>query len=80
MKITKATLIRTLMLLLVIINLILKAFGLRPLSADEGEIGAIVETLLEIAVIISGFWYNNSFSDKARRADEFLKNLYESEE
>ena len=80
MKITKSTIIRTVMLLLVILNLILKAFGLSPISADEGEIGAILETVLEIAVIVAGFWYNNSFSEKARKADEFLKKLYESEE
>jgi len=35
--------------------------------------------LIEVAVIIVAFWKNNSFTDKAIKADEFLKNLKESE-
>ena len=34
-----------------------------------------VETLIEIAIIAVGFWKNNSFSQAAIKADEFLKQL-----
>ena len=75
MKVSKSTIVRLIAVLLVIINLILKAFGKSPIEADEGTITSIVEALLEIAVIAVAFWKNNSFSEAAIKADEFLQSL-----
>ena len=79
MKISKGTIVRTIMLVVVLINMILKHFGLDVIDVSESEILSIVEMLIEIAVIIVTFWKNNSFTDKAIKADEFLKTLKESE-
>lgn len=79
MKITKGTLVRTIMLVIVLINMILKHLGIELINVDENAVLEIVETLIEIAVIVVSFWKNNSFTDKAIKADEFLKQLRESE-
>ena len=67
------------MLLLVILNLILEKCGFDIIPTDESTILAIVEYLIEIAIIIVGFWYNNSFSEKALKAQHFLENLRKEE-
>lgn len=79
MKISKGTIIRTIAVALVIINIILERCGVDVISVGEHEIVMIVETAIEIGIIVAGFWYNNSFTEKARKAQEFLKDLRESE-
>ena len=78
--IKKSTIIRAIMLLIVLINLVLKAFGIDVISVEESLIASIVEMLIEVAVIVVAFWKNNSFTPKAIKADEFLQQLRESEE
>ena len=75
MKISKSTIIRTILVAIVIINFILERLGVDLIPADESVITMFVETFIEIAVIVVGFWKNNSFSEKAIKADEFLKEL-----
>lgn len=79
MKITKSTIVRTILIVLVIINFILERCGIDVIPTDEGTISMFVETLIELAVIVVGFWYNNSFSPNALKAQEYLNNLRESE-
>lgn len=79
MKITKSTIVRTILVLLVIVNFVLERCGVDVIPTDESQILMIVETVIEIAIIAVGFWKNNSFSQKAIKADEFLKELRESE-
>ena len=78
--IKKSTIVRTIMLLIVLVNLVLKAFGVDLIPIDESLIAEIVEMLIEVAVIVVAFWKNNSFTEKAIKADEFLQKLRESEE
>lgn len=75
MKISKGTIVRTIVLALVIINQLLKALGKPIIDFDESTILYWVEFVVEIAVIVVTFWKNNSFSPAAIKADEFLKNL-----
>lgn len=75
MKISKGTIVRTVMLIIVLLNMILKHFGLDVINVSESEILSVLEMLIEIAIIIVTFWKNNSFTDKAIKADEFLKTL-----
>ena len=77
MKISKGTTVRTIMLVIVLINMVLKHFGLDIINVSESEVLSVVEMVIEIAVIIVSFWKNNSFTDKAIKADEFLKTLKE---
>lgn len=74
-NISKGTIIRLIVVLLVMVNMILKAFDKSPIDIDEGGVAYGVETIIEIAIIAVGFWKNNSFSEAAIKADEFLHNL-----
>ena len=75
MKISKGTIIRTIALAVVILNMILKALGKPLIDYDEGTVMYWLEYIIEIAVILVTFWKNNSFSEYAIKADEFLKQL-----
>ena len=79
-KITKGTIIRTILMVIVLINLVLKAFGKSAITVDDGVIANVVETVIEIAAIAVGFWKNNSYSEKALKADKFLQALRNEEE
>ena len=78
MKITKGTIVRTIMLLIVVANLVLKQMGVDLIDVSESVIASTVETVVEIAAIISAWWYNNSLTQNAMKADEFFKELNES--
>ena len=79
MKITKGTIVRTILILMVIANFILKKLGIDIIPLDENAVLEFVEGAIEIAIILVGFWKNNSFTPKAIKADAFLKKLRESE-
>lgn len=79
MNISKGTIVRTIMLVVVIINIVLKQMGHDIINVDENQVLTLVETLIEVAVIVVSFWKNNSFTEKAIEADKFLKQLKESE-
>jgi SPP1 family holin len=75
MKVSKSTIVRTIMMLLVIVNIILERTGYDIINVDESSILTLVELLIEIAIMIVGFWKNNSYSENAIKADEFLQTL-----
>lgn len=75
MKISKGTIVRTVMLIIVVLNMILKHFGIDVINVSENEVLSALEMLIEIATIIVTFWKNNSFTQNAIKADEFLKTL-----
>ena len=79
MKITKSTIIRTILMALVIINFFLERFGIDVIPTDENTIAMLVETIIEVSIIVVNFWKNNSFTPNAIKADNFLKELKESE-
>ena len=80
MTISKWTIVRTIMTALVIVNLILKSFGISVINVSENSVVAFVEVAVEIAAIACSCWYNNSFTEKAKKADEFFKSLKENGE
>ena len=75
MKISTNTIIRTIILIIALANQILTAFGKNPLPIAEEEIYEIVSTIATIIVSMWAWWKNNSFSQSAIRADEFMKEL-----
>lgn len=79
MKISKGTIVRTILMLIVVLNFALERCGVDVIKTDESTVLMLVETVIEIAVVIVGFWKNNSYSEKAIKADKFLKELRESE-
>ena len=76
-KISKGTIVRTVMLVIVVLNMILSHCGLDVINVSENEVLSVLEMIIEIATIIVTFWKNNSFTQNAIKADEFLKTLKE---
>ncbi len=75
MKISKKTIVRTILLFIVALNIILERFGFDIIATDESFVLMCVETIIEIGVIVAGFWYNNSYSQNALKAQRFLEYL-----
>ena len=67
------------MLVIVLINLILEKCGVDIIKADESTVLQAVEYIIEIAAIIAAWWYNNSFSKKALKAQQYLEELRKEE-
>ena len=78
MQVKTSTIIRTLCLILALINQILSATGKPLLPIEDSQIETIVtETALVITALWS-WWKNNSFTKNAIVADEYLKELKEN--
>lgn len=74
------TIVRTILFVIAIINLILKAQGKSIIDIEENIVAYWLETIVDIAIMIVSFWKNNSFSKYAIMADEFLQHLKETNE
>ena len=73
-NITKGTLMRTILLVLALINQILAVFGKSPIPIDDDTLTNFISTAWTVIASLIAWWKNNSFTDKAIKADEVLKN------
>ena len=71
-NITKGTLIRTILLVLALINQILAVFGKSPIPIDDGTATNLISTVWTVIASLIAWWKNNSFTDKAIKADKML--------
>lgn len=67
---SKATIIRTAVLVLAIINNALAIAGKSPLPIDSDTLTEVISFIFTTAASLVTWWYNNSFTQKAIRADE----------
>lgn len=72
-NIKKETIIRTLILFLAIINNSLALFGKSPLPIDDQTISTVVSFIFTTGASLWAWWKNNSFTESAILADEWLK-------
>lgn len=77
--VSKETIIRTIILVVSLVNMALTYFGKNPLPFAEDEIYGFLSMLFTVAASIWAWWKNNSFSKNAIKADEFLKKLKNGE-
>ena len=75
MKISKNTIIRTVVLIVALINQILTSAGKNPLPFAEETIYEIVTYAFTVGAAVWSWWKNNSITQEAMRADEYLKEL-----
>ena len=73
-NITKGTLMRTILLVLALINQVLAVFGKSPIPIDDDTLTNFISTAWTVIASLIAWWKNNSFTDKAIKADEVLKN------
>lgn len=76
----QATIVRTIMLILTIINDLLIFYGKSPINIDESTVYQIVSILATVIVPIWTWWKNNSFTKHAKKADDYLDKLKAGEE
>ena len=69
-----STWIRLIMLVLSLVNLILGAFNIAPITFDENELYTVVSVIFAVITGVVTFWKNNSFTSAAQAADEYFHN------
>lgn len=74
-KISTATIVRTICLLVVLSNQLLSAFGKSPLPIDNTQLEQLVTSLITIVVALINWWQNNSFTQEALAADQLYDTL-----
>jgi SPP1 family holin len=68
------------MMALTIINRLSITFGWNPIEASESDVYTAISDILMAVVFIRNTWMNNSVTDKAIKADEYLEYIKEKEE
>ena len=74
-KIAPDTIARTIVLALALLNQCLAIAGKGTIQIAENDVYQIVSLAWTIVSAIIAWWYNNSFTQKAIRADKFLDAL-----
>jgi SPP1 family holin len=79
-KISKETIIRTAVLILALVNSALALFGKSPLPFDSDEVTEVISYLFTAGAALVAWWYNNSFTQKAIKADLTFKSRNKSKD
>ena len=74
-KIAPDTIARTIVLALALLNQCLAIMGKGTIQIAENDVYQTVSLVWTIVSAIVAWWYNNSFTKHARRADELLEAL-----
>lgn len=75
MGIKKATILRTAVTFVALINSVLIITGKNPLPFGEDEIYYGISACITVASTLWSWWKNNSFTTPALLADEYLKEI-----
>lgn len=71
MKIKTSTIIRTLVLILALVNQLLTVTGHSVLPISDEQVTELVSTVITIVTSLIAWWKNNSFTQQAIMADEY---------
>ena len=76
--IKKETIIRTIVLIIALINSILTMCNINPLPFSDEQIYQGASAIVTIAATLWAWWKNNSFTKEAIEADEYKKKIKEN--
>ena len=82
MKVNKETIVRTIILVVALVNQVLTAFGKNPLPFSDEELYTGLTLVFTVGATIWAWWKNNSFTKNAIAADKYKNQLnseYETE-
>lgn len=79
MNASRETIIRTIVLFVALLNQVLTMFGLNPLPFSNEDIYSGLTMIFTVVATLWAWWKNNSFTQNAIEADEFLKKLKKGE-
>ncbi len=74
-KVSTDTIVRTIVLIITLINQVLTMIGKNPLPFAEDELYTTITAIITVIVSIWTWWKNNSFTSEAIIADEYLKSM-----
>lgn len=80
MKIKTETIVRTIIAAIALLNSILIMFGKTPLDLDENIIYVVASGIATIVTTVWAWWKNNSFTQCAIQADEYLSDIREEKQ
>lgn len=75
MKIESATIVRTIVLLLALINQCLVMAGKPVIPIEDATVEAVVTGLFTIGAAVWSWWKNNSFTKAAIEGDKVMKEI-----
>ena len=73
--IKSGTWLRTIVLVLAIVNQVLVAFGKSPLPIGDEEVAQLVSGIFTSLSALWAWWGNNSVTKEAQQADDYLDEL-----
>lgn len=75
MNVKKGTIIRTICLVLALVNQGLAIAGKSPLPIEDAQVEALLSLIFTIGASLWTWWKNNSFTQAAIQADEVMLDL-----
>ena len=75
MKVKTETIIRTVVLLLALANQVLAIYGKQKIPITEDEVYQLITLIVTIGSALWTWWKNNSFTQPAIKADEYMEKL-----
>ncbi|MGO5113614.1 phage holin [Candidatus Avoscillospira sp. LCP25S3_F1] len=72
MKASGATIVRTIILSIALLNQILSAAGRPVLPIEDGTVEALVTSGVTVVTAVVAWWKNNSFTDAAIEGDKVM--------
>ena len=75
MKVKTETIVRTIVLILALANQVLAIYGKDKIPVTEDEVYQLVTLIVTIGSAIWAWWKNNSFTQPAIKADEYMEQL-----
>ena len=75
MKVKSETIIRTIVLILALANQVLAIYGKQKIPITEDEVYQLITLVFTIGSALWAWWKNNSFTQPAIKADEYMEKL-----
>lgn len=79
-SVSVGTWLRLALLILSLINAALHMFGIYTMIPSNTQAAEIVSMLITAVSALIAYWKNNSFTDSAQKADQFLWKIREREQ
>lgn len=74
-NITTGTIIRTICLILALVNNCLTMAGISPLPIEDEQLTQLLSQIFVVVAAVAAWWKNNSFTKAARMADEIMHGI-----
>jgi SPP1 family holin len=80
MKVSTGTIARTVVLVIALVNQVITALGYNPLPWSDEGIYEAATAVLTVGAALVAWWRNNSFTQEAIEADEYMNDLKANKE